>query len=345
MSNNKGFKLLEINMLRFLALDGRSAAVAKFTKFSAAAVLIAAAMPAFAQAPEMQVSQPQASEQQVSEKPQVIKKAVWSRAKMDSTYDAPQGKGAKSAASSAARRYNAAAVIEGHRPTSPSLLKPVGKCEVDLKGEKLYGFVLDQMMDYATSRLTMSAKSARAKKAAEAAKAARAAEAAGTTGAVKAAGATGAADDLLVKADLAIVCLRSPQACIPAGDVTPADIIDLLPLDNQTVVLHLKGKCVRELLRHTAQLGGVSSLDAGSGAAAAGATAAGAAAAGATAAGADSFEDDRVYRVVTIDHLLKGEFGAQVIKQAQKLDNYNMPLGNTLIQNIKKLTQRGETIK
>ncbi|MBR4882700.1 MAG: 5'-nucleotidase C-terminal domain-containing protein, partial [Bacteroidales bacterium] len=180
---------------------------------------------------------------------------------------------------------------------------------------KLYGFVLDQMMDYATSRLTMSAKSARAKKAAEAAKAA------------------GAADDLLVKADLAIVCFRSPQACIPAGDVTPADIMDLLPLDNQTVVLHLEGRCVRELLRHASHLGAVSSLEAGAGAVRAGA--------GAAAA----FDDDRVYKVVTIDHLLKGEFGAQVMKQAQKLDNYNMPLCNTLIQNIKKLTQRGETIK
>ena len=317
MCNNKGFKLLEINKLDFLANSRRSAVVAKFTKFSVCAVLIAALMPTFAQASEqlqasqtfeqLQASQTQASGQQVSEKPQVIKKAVWSRVKMDSAYDVP----AKSAAT----------VIEGHRATSPSLLKPVGKCEVDLKGERLYGFVLDQMMDYATSRLTMSAKSARVKKAADAA-------------------ANAAADDLLVKADLAIVCFRSPQACIAAGDVTPVDIMNLLPLDNQTVVLHLEGKCVRELLKHTAQLGGVSSLDAGSGAAGAGATAA-----GATAARADSFEDDRIYRVVTIDHLLKGEFGAQVIKQAQKLDSYNMPLCNTLIQNIKKLAQRGETIK
>lgn len=338
MRNNKGFKSFALNSLPAVV-----------------ALLMVGAMPAY---------------------PQVIKKAVWSSVKMDAAYDVPQKKGAKSAKAakqsrsaeaakqsrsakmpSAAETYNAAMVIDGHRATSPALLKPVGKCEVDLNGERLYGFVLDQMMDYATSRLTMSAKSARAKKAAEASRASGVAESAKTTGAAKPAGATdanktttGAANDLLVKADLAIVCFRSPQACIPAGDVTPADIMDLLPFDNQTIVLHLEGKYVRELLRHAAQIGAVTSLEAGAGTVGAGTVGAGAAETAGTGAGVETgaaadFDDDRVYKVVTIDYLLRGEVGANLMKQAQKLDNYNMPLCNTLIQNIKKLAQRGETIK
>ena len=221
---------------------------------------------------------------------------------MDSAYDNPHGKAVKASkatkatkATKASKASKAAKVIDGHKATSPALLKPVGKCAEGLKGEQLSGYVLDAMMDFATQRLTKSKKNPP------------------------------------VNADFAVVCFRNDEVCIPAGDVTPLDILELFPMDNQSVILHLKGRYVKNFLKHSAQYGAVSSFHSG---------------AAVTEAGIrlDSIDDERVYKLVTIDFLLRGEFGAEVMKQAERLDNCNMPLSNTLIQNIKRLTQKGETI-
>ena len=55
-------------------------------------------------------------------------------------------------------------------------------------------------------------------------------------------------------------------------------------------------------------------------------------------------DDERIYKVVTIDYLLKEEIGGDVMAQADKMQNCNMPLGNTLVQHIKKLAKKGEVI-
>ena len=205
---------------------------------------------------------------------QAFRKAEWSRAKMDRAYDGKLGKSSK-----------AAKVIEGHKPTSPSLLSPVGKCDVELKGEQLGRFVTGIMLDYATQRLTKSKKGPQ------------------------------------INADLAIVKFRDANGCIPAGDVTPLDILSLFPIDNNTMILELKGKYLEEFIRNSAAAGAVSSQM------------------------AEPVEDERIYKVVTIDFLLKEEIGGDVMAQAEKMNNCNMPLSNTLIQHVKRLAKKGEALR
>ena len=204
---------------------------------------------------------------------QPFRKAEWSRAKMDSTYDGVLGKSS-----------NAAKVIAGHKGTSPSLVKPVGKFERGLESDRLCRFVTDVMLDFAGQRLSKSPKNPQ------------------------------------INADLAIVNFRDAKSCIPAGDVSPRDIIALFPIDNNAVILHLKGKYLKEFIKNTAKAGAVSSpLE-------------------------EPVDDERIYKVVTIDYLLKEEIGGDVMAQADKMQNCNMPLGNTLVQHIKKLAKKGEVI-
>ena len=201
-------------------------------------------------------------------------KAEWSRAKMDQAYDGKLGKSSK-----------AAKVIEGVKATSPSLLKPVGKCDVELKGDQLGRYITDVMLDYASQRLTKSKKNPQ------------------------------------INADLAIVKFRDANGCIPAGDVTPLDILSLFPIDNNTMILELKGKYLKEFVKKTVEAGAVlSQLE-------------------------EPLQDERIYKVITIDFLLKEEIGGDVMAQAEKMNNCNMPLSNTLIQHIKRLAQRGEVIR
>ncbi len=201
---------------------------------------------------------------------QVYTKAKWSLIKMDSTFDSTQGKATK--------------VIDGHNATSPMLLKPVGKCNEEIKYHQLSDFVTGLMLDYTTQRLIRATKNPQA------------------------------------KADLAIVKFRNSNSCIPAGDVTPLDIISLFPIDNQLVILDLKGNNVRKLIRNSVKDGAVSSLT------------------------EDQIEDNRLYKVTTIDCLLKGNAGSDIMERAEKLDNCNTPLCNMLIMHLRKLSQKGEII-
>ncbi len=231
------------------------------TRFSAViALLIFGVMPAFGQ---------------TAENGRPFKKAEWSRIKMDSSFDGAQRKSSR--------------VITGYKPTSPSLLKPVGKCDEKLESQQLYDFVIDAMSNYAAQRLSREMKDSQA------------------------------------KADMAIVKFRDADVCLPAGDVTPFDIISLFSFDNQTIIVDIKGKYMRELVGKSVEIGAILSPSAES--------------------YADSIEDDRIYKVITIDYLLGQSATAEVLKHAEKLQNCNTPLSNTLIQYVKRLTQKGETIK
>ena len=175
-------------------------------------------------------------------------------------------------------------VIDEHKATSPMLLKPVGKCSKVLQSRQLSDLVTDIMLDYAAQRLSRATKNPQA------------------------------------KADIAIVKFRSPKSCIPAGDVTPFDIISLFPMDNQTVILDLKGIHVKKLIHNSIKNGAVSSLDEA------------------------SVKDERIYKVITIDCMLKGKAGSDIMECAEKLDNCNTPLGNMLVLHIKNLHKEGKQL-
>ena len=214
---------------------------------------------------------------QTSAQRQPFRKAEWSRVKMDSSYDSPQGEAPKAS--------KAANVINNHKATSPSLLMPIGKFEKEIKSDQLGGFVTGVMLDFATQRLSRSPKAPQ------------------------------------INADVAIVKFKDECSCIPAGDVSSFDIISLFPIDNNAIILELKGKYLKEFIRNSSQAGAVSSPV------------------------EEPLEDNRIYKVVTIDFLLKQEIGGDVMEQAESMKNCNMPLGNTLVQHIKKLSKNGGIIR
>lgn len=175
-------------------------------------------------------------------------------------------------------------VIEKHQATSPGLLKPIGKCSKELKSHTLNKFVTDEMLAYAARSLARSTKNPQA------------------------------------EADVAIVKFRNKKVCIPAGDVTPLDIISLFPMDSRIIMFEMKGIHLRELIEKSAKKGIASSL------------------------AKESVEDERMYKVISIDYLLKEDVSSGIMEYAEKLQDTITYLSNTMIQHVKRVAQKGETI-
>lgn len=123
------------------------------------------------------------------------------------------------------------------------------------------------------------------------------------------------------KADLSIFYFRNNKACLPAGDIAPRDVLELFPMDNKVIMLDIKGKYVKELIEDSAKKGAVlSQLE-------------------------EPVDDSRIYKIVTIDYLLRKENSPNILEYAEKFEDCSTPLSNALIQHIKKLTRKGEMVK
>jgi hypothetical protein len=203
---------------------------------------------------------------------QTIRKAEWSCIKMDSTYDGKKVKSTK--------------VIEQHKATSPGLLKPIGKCEKELKSDDLQRFVSDAMFTYASQTLARKTK------------------------------------DPNAKADVAIIKFKSRKVSLPEGDVSANDIISLFPVDNKILIFDLKGEHLKQLIRKASRKGSVSSIK------------------------EKDVENDRIYKVITMDYMLRKEVCADVLEYSENLvESSILYLSNTLVQHVRRLAQKGETIK
>ena len=203
---------------------------------------------------------------------QTIRKAEWSCIKMDSTYDGKKVKSTK--------------VIEQHKATSPGLLKPIGKCEKELKSDDLQHFVSDAMFTYASQALARKTK------------------------------------DPNAKADVTIIKFKSRKVSLPEGDVSANDIISLFPIDNKILIFDLKGEHLKQLIRKASRKGSVSSIK------------------------EKDVENDRIYKVITMDYMLRKEVCADVLEHSENLvESSILYLSNTLVQHVRRLAQKGETIK
>ncbi len=203
---------------------------------------------------------------------QTIRKAEWSCVKMDSTYDGKKVKATK--------------VIESHTATSPGLLKPIGKCEKELKSDDLQRFVSDAMFTYASQTLARKTKNPDA------------------------------------KADVAIIKFKNRKVSLHAGDVSANDIISLFPMDNKILIFDLKGEHLKDFIRKSSRNGAVSSME------------------------IKAVDDDHIYKVITMDYMLRKEVCADVLDNAENLvESSILYLSNTLVQHVRRLAQKGETIK
>lgn len=219
-------------------------------------------------------------------------KAVWSRTKMDSTYNFSTGKAAK--------------VIGKYRPAVDSLLVPIGKTREELKSyppeDKLSNLAGDIMLAYGTEYLQK------------------------TTG------------NAAAKADMSITNFGGIRASMPEGDVTSFDIISIFPFDNKIMILDLEGRYVRELMENFAKRGRVEAMG------------------GVrlkidknvlvecTVAGAP-IDDNRIYKVVTIDFLLGGGDSVYALKYAKHAEDCGVYMRNVVIEYIRNLSAQGKMVE
>ncbi len=219
-------------------------------------------------------------------------KGEWSRVKMDSTWNCPDGK--------------AAEVINRYRPSVDSLLVPIGTTLEELTSyppeDKLSNLAGDIMLAYGTAYLKES---------------------------------TGESS---ARADMSITNFGGIRASMPAGDVTSFDIISIFPFDNKIMVLDLEGKYVRELMENFAKRGRVEAMG------------------GVrlkidknvlvecTVAG-EPIDDERIYKVVTIDFLLGGGDSVYALKYAQKIEDCGVYMRDIVIDYIRNLTAEGKKVE
>ena len=140
------------------------------------------------------------------------------------------------------------------------------------------------------------------------------------------------------KADMSITNFGGIRASMPAGEVTSFDIISIFPFDNKLMVIDLEGKYVRELMENFAKRGRSEAM------------------AGVrfktdknvlvecTVAG-EPIDDNRIYKVVTIDFLLGGGDSVYALKYAKKAEDCGVYMRNVVIDYIKSLSAQGKFVE
>lgn len=143
--------------------------------------------------------------------------------------------------------------------------------------------------------------------------------------------------DSSAKADMSLVNFGGIRASLPAGDVTPYDIISIFPFNNEVVIVDLPGKYVRELVENFARRGRVEAMSgveivinkkvlekclvAG-----------------------EPISDDRTYKVVTIDFLLGGGDSVYALKYAAEVLHAGIYMRDVIIDYFKRESEAGRTI-
>lgn len=200
----------------------------------------------------------------------------------------------------------AAKVIDKYRPSVDALLLPIGKTNEELKAYGPEGKLSNLATDIMLSYANDYLKA--------------------KTG------------DVNAKVDMSLTNFGGIRASMPAGDVTSFDIISIFPFDNKLMIIDLEGKYVRELMENFAKRGRVEAMG------------------GVrikidhnklvecTVAGAP-IDDNRIYKVVTIDFLLGGGDSVYALKYAQKTENCEVYMRDVVIEYIKNLSAQGKTVE
>lgn len=139
------------------------------------------------------------------------------------------------------------------------------------------------------------------------------------------------------KADMAMTNFGGIRASLPGGEVSTYDVMSIFPFDNKVVILDLKGRYVRELFENFARrerveaLSGVKlvienkkvkeALVAGS-----------------------PIDDERIYKVATIDFLLFGGSNAEAFKKCDSYIDTGTYLRDMISGYIKNETAAGRVI-
>jgi len=146
-----------------------------------------------------------------------------------------------------------------------------------------------------------------------------------------------AATEIQSPVDIAIVNLKGLRAQVPAGNITVARIFELMPFENELVVLWIKGKELTDLFDFFASIGGegVSGMKMGirDGKAVD------------VTIGNLSLDNDKVYIVATNDYLAEGNDGMTQLRNAEKRVNTGIKIRDMLIEYIRKESEAGRKIE
>lgn len=137
--------------------------------------------------------------------------------------------------------------------------------------------------------------------------------------------------------DIAIVNLGGLRTIVPAGDITVRKVFELMPFENELVLLWLKGDKLNELLQYFAGMGGegVSGLrmEIKDGKAVN------------ITINDKPLDPTKVYSIVTNDYLAGGNDKMVQLAQAEKRVNTDIKVRTMLLNYIKNETKKGNKIQ
>jgi len=146
-----------------------------------------------------------------------------------------------------------------------------------------------------------------------------------------------ATDAIGEKVDISIVNLGGLRTEVPAGNITVRKVFELMPFENELVILWVKGDKVMELLQYFASMGGegVSGLrmeiENGK-------------AVNISIAG-QPLSKDKSYSIATNDYLAGGNDKMVQLAQFEKRVNSGLKVRNILLDFIKNETKKGNKIQ
>lgn len=136
--------------------------------------------------------------------------------------------------------------------------------------------------------------------------------------------------------DIAIVNLKGLRAPVPAGNITVSRIFELMPFENELVVLWVRGEELLSLFDFFASIGGegVSGMKMGirEGRAVE------------VTIGGVPVDKDKIYVVATNDYLAEGNDGMTQLKNAAKRVNTGIKIRDMLIEYIRNESEAGRKI-
>jgi 2',3'-cyclic-nucleotide 2'-phosphodiesterase (5'-nucleotidase family) len=137
--------------------------------------------------------------------------------------------------------------------------------------------------------------------------------------------------------DMAVVNLGGLRTVIPAGNITVGKVFELMPFENELVILWLKGDKVIDLIRFFAKVGGegVSGLRMH--------IAKGKAVE--VTVGGKPVDPDKTYSIATNDYLAGGNDNMVQLAQYTKRVNTGLKIRSVLIDYIKNETKNGNKIQ
>ena len=137
--------------------------------------------------------------------------------------------------------------------------------------------------------------------------------------------------------DIAIVNLGGLRTQVPAGDITVRKVFELMPFENELVILWLRGDKLNELLQNFAKMGG-------QGVAGLRMTISERKAVDITIGGLP-LDMSKTYTIATNDYLAGGNDNMEQLAEHEKRLNTGVKVRNMLLDFIKSETQKGNMIQ